>query len=72
MFSIRDVIVCFYTIRDLIVFSYTIWDVIVFFYTIRDCSERKELAPRGSKFFPFRDVPILKKDTIDENHYSFQ
>ena len=26
----------------------------------------------GSKFFPLREVPILKKDAIEENHCLFQ
>ena len=30
------------------------------FYTIRNCS--------GSKFFPLRVVPILKRDAIEVNH----
>ena len=38
----------------------------VIFHTIRNCSQRKELAPSGSKFFPLREVPILKRDAIEE------
>ena len=36
----------------------------VIFNTIRNCSKRKEFAPSGSKFFPFKEVAILKKDAI--------
>ena len=38
------------------------------FLAIRNCSKRKEFAPSGSKFFPLREVPILKKDAIDPFH----
>ena len=31
----------------------------------------KEL-PFGSKFFPLREVPILKSDAIEENHFFIQ
>ena len=37
-------------------------------YTIRECSERNEFAPPGSILFLLRDVPILKRDAIKENH----
>ena len=40
----------------------------VIFHTIRNCLLRKEFAPSGSKFFPLREVPILKSDAIEENH----
>ena len=40
----------------------------VIFHTIRNCSLRKEFAPSGSKFFPLRVVPILKRDAIEVNH----
>ena len=30
--------------------------------------EGKNFAPSGSKFFPLREVPILKRDAIEENH----
>ena len=33
---------------------------------------RKEFAPFGSKFFPLRDVPNLKRGAIEENHCLFQ
>ena len=33
---------------------------------------KKEFAPFGSKFFPLRDVPIFKRDAIEENHCFFQ
>ena len=36
----------------------------VIFHTIRNCSKRKEFAPTGSKFFPLREVPILKRDVM--------
>ena len=36
-------------------------------YTIWNYSERKKFAPSGSKFFPLRDVPILKREAIEEN-----
>ena len=36
----------------------------VMFLTIRG----KEFASAGSKFFPIREVPILKRDRIEENH----
>ena len=29
-----------------------------------------ELAPRGSKFFHIREVPIKNKNAIDKNHCS--
>ena len=41
----------------------------VIFHAIRNCSKRKEFAP---SFFPFRVVPILKKDAIEENHCLIQ
>ena len=44
----------------------------VIFHTIRYCSYRKEFAPSGSKFFPLRVVPILKKGTNEENHCLIQ
>ena len=48
----------------------------VIFHTIRNCSKRKEFAPYGrkefapygSKFYPLREVPILKRDGIEDNH----
>ena len=43
----------------------------VIFHTIRNYSYREEFAPFGSKFFPLREVPILKRDTIDENQCLF-
>ena len=33
---------------------------------------KKEFAPSGSKFFPLRVVPILKRDAIGENHWLIQ
>ena len=47
-------------------------EVKVIFHTKRNCSERKEFAPSGSKFFPLREVPNLKRDAIDENHCLLQ
>ena len=44
----------------------------VIFHTIRNYSYGKEFAPRGSKFFPLREVPILKRDAIEENHCMVQ
>ena len=38
----------------------------VTFHLIRNCSFRKEFAPSGSKFFPLREVPISKRDAIDD------
>ena len=32
----------------------------------------EEFAPSGSKFFPLIEVPILKRDEIEENHCLFQ
>ena len=39
----------------------------VIFHDIGNCSKRKELAPSGSKFFPLREVAILKKEATEEN-----
>ena len=49
-------------------------EIKVIFHTIhvRNCSLRKEFAPSGSKFFPLREVPILKRDAIEENHCLIQ
>ena len=44
----------------------------VVFHAIRNCSLRKEFAPSGSKFFPIREVPIMKRDAIEENHCLIQ
>ena len=44
----------------------------VIFHAIRNCSARKEFAPFGSKFFPLREVLILKRDVIVENHCLIQ
>ena len=44
----------------------------VIFHDIRNCSKRKEFAPSGSISFPLREVFILKKDAIEENHYLIQ
>ena len=38
----------------------------VIFHLIRNCSKRKEFALSGSKFFPLREVPTLKRDAIRE------
>ena len=44
----------------------------VIFHTIRNCSLRKECAPSGSKLFSVREVPILKRGAIEENHCLIQ
>ena len=44
----------------------------VIFHTIRNCSLRNEFAPSGNKFFPFREVPTLKREAIEENHCLIQ
>ena len=40
----------------------------VVYHNMRNCFKGKEIAHRGSGFFPFREVPILKKDAIELNH----
>ena len=40
----------------------------VIFYTIRNCSKRKEFAPSGSKIFLLREVPILKRNAIEDHN----
>ena len=32
---------------------------------------QEKFAPFGSKFFPLREVPILKRGAFEENHYLF-
>ena len=44
----------------------------VIYHSKRDCSLRKKFAPSGSKFFPLREVPILKRDVIEENYNLIQ
>ena len=44
----------------------------VIFHTARNCSERKECATSGSKFFPLREVPTLKREAIEDNHCLIQ
>ena len=39
----------------------------VIFHTIRNCSQRTEFTPSESKFFSLREVPISKRDAIEEN-----
>ena len=46
--------------------------LIVIFHTLRNCFSRREFAPSGIKFFPVREVPILKMDIIVENHCLIQ
>ena len=46
--------------------------VIVIFHTIRNCSLKKEFAPSGTKFFPLREFPILKRGAIEQNHCLIQ
>ena len=47
----------------------TPYAVKVSFHTIRNSSKRREFAPEfsGSEIFPLREVPILKRDAIEEN-----
>ena len=33
----------------------------------KDLLLKKEFAPSGSKFFPLREVPILKREANEEN-----
>ena len=40
----------------------------VIFHTMRNCS----FAPSGSKFFPLREVPFLKREAIEEDHCLIQ
>ena len=44
----------------------------VIFHDTRNCSERKEFARSGKEFFPFREVPIMKWEGIEENHCLIQ
>ena len=44
----------------------------VVFHAIRNCSLRKEFAPSGSKFFPIREVSIMKRDATEGNHCLIQ
>ena len=44
----------------------------VIFRTLWNCSLRKEFASSWSKFFPLREVPMLKRDAIVENHCLIQ
>ena len=37
-------------------------------HTLWNCSYRKDFAPSVSKFFPLREVTILKGDAIEDNH----
>ena len=46
--------------------------VTVIFHTIRTAYKRKNSLPLGAKFFPLREVPILKRDAIGENHHLIQ
>ena len=39
---------------------------------IRNFSYRKEFALSGSKFFPLREGPIMKRDAVEENHCLLQ
>ena len=39
----------------------------VIFHAIRNSSKRQEFAPSGSKFFPLGDVPIMKRNAIEES-----
>ena len=40
---------------------------VVFFQTRRNCSYRKEFTPSGIKFFPLREVAVVKRGAIEEN-----
>ena len=42
------------------------------FHTLSNWSKRKEFPPSGSKFFPLREVPILKRDVSEETHCLIQ
>ena len=42
------------------------------FHATSNWSKRKEFAPLGSKFLPFKEVAILKKDANEENHCFIQ
>ena len=44
----------------------------VIFHTLRNSSKKKEFAPSGGKFFPLREVPILKRGAIVEKHCLIQ
>ena len=44
----------------------------VILHTIRNCYLRKEFASSESKFFPLREVPIMKGDAIEENQCLIQ
>ena len=44
----------------------------VIFHIIRNCSQRKEFAPSGSKFFPLIEVRIAKRESIKESHCLIQ
>ena len=37
--------------------------IVILYY--KELLIKKEFAPSGSKFFHLREVPILKRDTID-------
>ena len=44
----------------------------VIFHAIGNCTLRKEFAPSGNKFFPLKEVPVMKRDAIEENHCLIQ
>ena len=44
----------------------------VIFLAIRNCSERKEFATSVSKFFPLREVPIMKRGAVELNYCLIQ
>ena len=39
---------------------------------LRTAHKGKNLLPEGEQYFPLREVPILKRDAIDNNHCSLQ
>ena len=39
----------------------------VSYHTLTNCSYRKEFAPVGGKFFPIREVPILKREVMPDS-----
>ena len=44
----------------------------VILHVIRNCSLKTDFAPFGSKFFPLRQVLIMKRDAIEMGHCLIQ
>ena len=44
----------------------------VIFHNIRNYSLRKEFGPSGSKFFALRELPISKRDAVEEKYCLIQ